>query len=79
MPEIEQELSIAAGEDVTISFTPHLVPMNRGELETIYVKLAEGQDTTSLKTALEEAYANEPFVTVLAGGTAPANSNGSGL
>lgn len=72
MPEIEQELSLVVGEDVTISFTPHLVPMNRGELETIYVKLAEGQDTASLKTALEEAYANEPFVTVLAGGTAPA-------
>jgi len=72
MPEIEQELSIAAGEDVTISFTPHLVPMNRGELETIYVKLAEGQDTASLKAALEEAYANEPFVTVLAGDAAPA-------
>jgi N-acetyl-gamma-glutamyl-phosphate reductase len=72
MPEIEQELSLVAGEDVTISFTPHLVPMNRGELETIYVRLAEGQDAASLKTAFEEAYANEPFVTVLAGDTAPA-------
>jgi len=72
MPEIEQELSLAAGHDVTISFTPHLVPMNRGELETIYVKLAEGQDAGSLKAVLEQAYANEPFVSVLPGDTAPA-------
>ncbi len=72
MPEIEQELSLASGSDVTISFTPHLVPMNRGELETIYVKLAEGETAASLKTALEEVYAAEPFVTVLPGDTVPA-------
>ncbi len=72
MPEIEQELSLVAGHNVTISFTPHLVPMNRGELETIYVKLAEGQDAASLKAVLEKAYANEPFVSVLPGDTAPA-------
>ncbi len=72
MPEIEQELSLASGSDVTISFTPHLVPMNRGELETIYVKLADGETAASLKAALEEAYAAEPFVSVLPGDTAPA-------
>lgn len=72
MPEIEQELSLAAGDNVTISFTPHLVPMNRGELETIYVKMADGQNAASLKASLEQAYSNEPFVTVLQGNTAPA-------
>ena len=72
MPEIEQELSLASGCDVTISFTPHLVPMNRGELETIYVKLADGQTAATVKAALETAYADEPFVSVLPGDTAPA-------
>ena len=42
MPEIEQELSVASGQEVMISFTPHLIPMNRGELETIYVRMADG-------------------------------------
>jgi N-acetyl-gamma-glutamyl-phosphate reductase len=72
MPEIEQELSVAAGEDVTISFTPHLVPMNRGELETIYVRLADGKTASDLKDELEKIYDNEPFVTVLSGNDAPA-------
>ncbi|WP_262691691.1 N-acetyl-gamma-glutamyl-phosphate reductase [Kordiimonas aestuarii] len=65
MPEIEQELTAAAGTNVSISFTPHLVPMNRGELETIYVKLTDGQTAADLKSHLEGFYANEPFVTIL--------------
>lgn len=72
MPEIEQELSVAAGEAVTISFTPHLVPMNRGELETIYVKLAHDKTAEDLKAGLVAAYADEPFVAVLPDSTAPA-------
>lgn len=72
MPEIEQELAVAAGENLTISFTPHLVPMNRGELETIYVKLADGQSAASLKTQLEQTYNAETFVTVLPGENMPA-------
>lgn len=72
MPEIEQELAVAAGENVTISFTPHLVPMNRGELETIYVKLAADQTALTLKECLVEAYDNEPFVTILPEATVPA-------
>jgi len=72
MPEIEQELSVAAGEAVTISFTPHLVPMNRGELETIYVKLGEGRTADDLKADLVAAYADESFVSVLPDGVAPA-------
>lgn len=72
MPEIEQELAVAAGKNLTISFTPHLVPMNRGELETIYVKLADGQSAASLKAQLEQAYNAETFVTVLPGENMPA-------
>jgi len=72
MPEIEQELSVAAGEDVRISFTPHLVPMNRGELETIYVKMQDGQTAADLKQALEIYYENERFVTILDGANVPA-------
>lgn len=72
MPEIEQELSVAASSDVRVSFTPHLVPMNRGELETIYVRLSEGVSAAQLKVCLEEAYVSEPFVHVLPGNAAPA-------
>lgn len=62
-PEIEQGLSKAAGKDVIVSFTPHLMPMNRGILSTIYVKTKA--DVATLKASLEKAYANEPFVHVL--------------
>ena len=72
MPEIEQELALAANLPVRISFTPHLVPMNRGELETIYVKMHEGYSAADLKAALVERYAEEQFVTVLDGDRAPA-------
>lgn len=72
MPEIEQELSVAAGGPVSISFTPHLVPMNRGELETIYVKLTDGHSAETLKQTLIDTYAASPFVQVLPDGVAPA-------
>ncbi|MEM6681796.1 MAG: N-acetyl-gamma-glutamyl-phosphate reductase [Pseudomonadota bacterium] len=72
MPEIEQELSRVAGEDVTISFTPHLVPLNRGELETIYVRLNGDQTADRLKSLLAIRYAEAPFVHVLPDKTAPA-------
>jgi len=62
-PEIEQGLSKAAGADVIVSFTPHLMPMNRGILSTIYVKT--NADVSTLKASLEKAYANEPFVHVM--------------
>ncbi|MGK2286734.1 N-acetyl-gamma-glutamyl-phosphate reductase [Pedomonas sp. V897] len=72
MPEIEQELGKAAGEPLYISFTPHLVPINRGELETITVELTDGQSADSLREALAQRYADEPFVHVLPKGVAPA-------
>lgn len=72
MPEIEQELGRAFGAPVTIGFTPHLVPMNRGELETITVELAPGRTADNLRTAFSARYAGEPFVHLLPDGTVPA-------
>lgn len=70
-PEIDQGLSATVGSDVTVSFTPHLVPMNRGILATIYVRCTQGADADSLRVALSEAYAGEPFVSVLPAGETP--------
>jgi len=64
LPEIEQGLSEAAGEAVRVSFTPHLVPMSRGILATMYVRLAAGADRGTLEQVLRESYAGEPFVGV---------------
>jgi N-acetyl-gamma-glutamyl-phosphate reductase len=64
-PEIEQGLADATGEPVRVTFTPHLVPMNRGILATIYVNLPAGTAATDLQAALERRYAGEPFVHVL--------------
>ncbi len=68
MPEIEQELSAAAGTSATVAFTPHLVPMARGELLTITV---EGAPAPELRAALAARYETEPFVHLLPEGTAP--------
>ncbi len=70
-PEIEQGLTAAAGAEVQVTFTPHLVPMNRGILSTIYVQLAKGKTADDLRALLNNAYANEPFVQVLASGAMP--------
>jgi N-acetyl-gamma-glutamyl-phosphate reductase len=64
-PEIEQGLSDAAGQPVVVTFTPHLVPMNRGILATIYVHLAPGVEPEQLQSELERRYGDEPFVRVL--------------
>ncbi|MBL22807.1 MAG: N-acetyl-gamma-glutamyl-phosphate reductase [Rhodospirillaceae bacterium] len=70
-PEIDQELSLAAGSAVTVSFTPHLMPMNRGILATIYVRLNKEATVDDLRDCLAKRYRDEPFVHVLADG-APA-------
>jgi N-acetyl-gamma-glutamyl-phosphate reductase len=72
MPEIEQELSKRARTPVTVGFIPHLVPMNRGELETIIVELLPGKTAADLRAALGHRYAAEPFVQLLPEGVAPA-------
>ena len=70
-PEIEQELSAIAGRDLNIVFTPHLIPMNRGILSTIYVKLTAGRTAADLRRSLETAYADEAFVRVTPEGMSP--------
>ncbi|MCC3861067.1 N-acetyl-gamma-glutamyl-phosphate reductase [Pseudemcibacter aquimaris] len=72
-PEIEQELSRAYGEDLLVSFTPHLIPMNRGELETIYVQMEEGKTASDLRELLKDRYRDERFVTVADEGVVPAS------
>ncbi len=71
-PEIEQGLSEAAGAPVGVSFTPHLMPMNRGILATIYVRLATDVTLTDVRECLERRYADEPFVHLVAEGVSPA-------
>ena len=71
-PEIEQGLSIAAGKQVTVNFTPHLVPMSRGILSSIYVRLAGGATADALRETLVQRYAGETFLRVLPPGQAPA-------
>jgi N-acetyl-gamma-glutamyl-phosphate reductase len=70
MSELDQEFSRAAGREVIVSFTPHLVPMNRGILSTIYVR-GRKASPEDLHALLSKAYANEPFVHVLPFGTVP--------
>jgi N-acetyl-gamma-glutamyl-phosphate reductase len=70
MAELDQEFSKAAGRDVVVSFTPHLVPMNRGILSTIYVRSAKAS-APDLHALLLKCYAKEPFVHVLPFGKLP--------
>ena len=70
--EMEQELSLLAGEPVRVCFTPHLVPLNRGLFTTASVPLATKLATTDLVKVYREFYAGEPFVRVLDEGQRPA-------
>ncbi|MBI2715757.1 MAG: N-acetyl-gamma-glutamyl-phosphate reductase [Rhizobiales bacterium] len=71
MAELDQEFSLAAGREVIVSFTPHLVPMNRGILSTIYVRGKRGRTAGDLHAILLKFYAKEPFVHVLPFGETP--------
>ncbi len=64
-PEIEEQLSYAAGEDIKLIFTPHLVPMNRGILVTAYADLKDGVTDEMIRAAYEKHYANEYFIRLL--------------
>lgn len=75
VPEIEQELALAAGLPVTVNFTPHLAPMSRGELCTSYVRLAGKARAADLRKALAASYANSPFLRVVAEGSIPATQH----
>lgn len=70
-PEIDQMLSHVSGEEVCVSFTPHLIPMNRGMITTSYFKLKSGVSFKDLQDAYETRYADEPFIYIEPAGTAP--------
>lgn len=83
LSEIEQELSAAAGRSVTIQFTPHLIPVNRGILTTIYLRPTESisnsatleQFAKRVVHAYQSAYATEPFIRLLEGKALPDTKN----
>lgn len=83
LSEIEQELSLVAGERVIVQFTPHLVPVNRGILTTLYFDAADrvkdsaglARLTDRVRAAYAEAYDNEPFVRLLEGKALPDTKN----
>ena len=64
-PEIEQTLSKMAGEKATVTFVPHLLPVNRGILSTIYARLKPGAPLEAARALYEETYRDERFVRVL--------------
>lgn len=65
IPEIEQELAVLSKEDVTINFTPHIMPVERGMLSTIYVNLKKDAETSDVVKMYKDFYKNKPFVKVL--------------
>ncbi len=71
VPEIDQELSRAARKEVAVTFVPHLLPINRGILSTMYIRLAKKADTASLVAAYRKFYEGEPFVKVYVDGKLP--------
>ena len=80
LSEIEQELSFASGRQVIIQFTPHLIPVNRGILATIYVEPASSASNApdlaaQISTAYQDAYGNEPFIRLLEGKALPDTKN----
>ena len=70
-PEIEEQLGYASGEQVTLNFTPHLIPMNRGILITAYASYKEDVTEEQIRKAYEDAYKDEYFVRVLEPGVCP--------
>jgi N-acetyl-gamma-glutamyl-phosphate reductase len=77
-PEIAQTLSEVAGSSVPVIFTPHLIPVKRGILATVYIPVKPGCDVSTIQQAYEEAYQDETFVTVLPAGTMPQLSSVTG-
>jgi len=77
-PEIEQELSLLAGEDTKIVFTPHLIPMDRGILTTAYVPVQKKVSLAQIHKLYSAFYKDSPFVRVLAEGAYPATKTVKG-
>jgi N-acetyl-gamma-glutamyl-phosphate reductase len=73
-PEIEQELSLLAGTELKVTFTPHLVPMDRGILSTVYAAPLKETTTAVIHKLYEDFYKGEPFVRVLPQGNLPSTA-----
>jgi len=78
LSEIEEQLSFAAGTKVTIQFTPHLIPVNRGILTTLYLEPAGKANVEKISACYAKAYGNEPFVRLLDGKNLPDTKNVTG-
>jgi N-acetyl-gamma-glutamyl-phosphate reductase len=75
LSEIEQELSLAANQRVVMQFTPHLIPVSRGILTTLYLSPRPGVDADKLARAYDAAYGKEPFVRLLGNAALPDTKN----
>jgi N-acetyl-gamma-glutamyl-phosphate reductase len=75
LSEIEEQLSFAAKTQVTIQFTPHLIPVNRGILTTLYLDPVKSTDAEKISACYKQAYGNEPFVRLLEGKALPDTKN----
>lgn len=71
IPEMEQELSLLKGSPVLVRFTPHLIPVSRGMVSTLYVRLKAELSADALRDEYERYYREEPFVRVLPAGAFP--------
>jgi N-acetyl-gamma-glutamyl-phosphate reductase len=65
IPEIEQTLSHASDSDIKINFTPQLIPMSRGILSTIYVKINKGYNVEDIRCCLKDFYKKDLFINIL--------------
>lgn len=74
-PEIEELLGQAAGTPVHLTFVPHLVPVTRGMISTIYAQVRPGVGETDIRKVYDQAYGNTPFVRLLPQGSYPAMSH----
>ena len=74
-PEIEQELSNLSQEEIFVSFNPHLLPIERGILNTIYAPLAKNITVEEIHTIYNETYKNKKFIRVLPLGQLPETRN----
>ena len=74
-PEIDQELSRLAQKEMNVTFVPHLIPMDRGILSTLYVRLTKKMKTEELLHAIEDFYQGEPFIRTYPKGKLPSTKD----
>jgi N-acetyl-gamma-glutamyl-phosphate reductase len=78
LSEIEEQLSLAAKSQVVIQFTPHLIPVNRGILTTLYLEPKEKLSDEKISACYKKFYGNEPFIRLLEGKSLPDTKNVTG-